>query len=199
MDFAKEQAEAALKIEAADAGLKPEEQKYKGSTTGRKLRGYVALWQKKWSDAEKYFEEVIFEHRDDLAAKNNIALALVEQDDPAKKQRAMVFAEGNYRDNNQNAEFMSTLGWVYFRLGRFDQADTSLALAMKVGGRNNPDTATYWAHCLDHRGRRWEAKEILDSVLKRDRHFSMRPQAQELYAKVKDVKNPEAAPTAKTP
>ena len=51
----------------------------------------------------------------DFGARNNLALALVEQDDPAKKQRALDYAEANYRDNKDNPDALSTLGWVYFR------------------------------------------------------------------------------------
>ena len=79
------------------------------------LRGLVALWQKDWAEAEKYFEKIILENPNDFVAKNNMALALVEQDDPAKKQRALAYAEGNYEHNNNNPDALSTLGWVYFR------------------------------------------------------------------------------------
>ena len=118
--FAKEQAEAALRIEASDP------KKYSGSNVGRMLRGLVALWEKDWPEAENYFQKVILENPNDFAARNNLALALVEQDDPAKQQRALAYAEANYRDNKNNPDALSTLGWVYFRRNEFDEAGGSL-------------------------------------------------------------------------
>ena len=91
----------------------------------------------------------------DFVARNNLALALVEQDDPAKKQRALAYAEANYRDNKNNPDALSTLGWVYFRRNEFDQAGLALEQAIKATGGNltNADTATYVAHILYHRSR----------------------------------------------
>ena len=68
-----------------------------------------------------------------------------------------------------------------------------------IDGTMDPDTATYVAHLLYHQDKKWQAKEILDTILKSDRAFSMRPEAEKLYEKVKDDKSPEAAPAAKTP
>jgi tetratricopeptide (TPR) repeat protein len=193
LDIVKEQAEAALRIEAANAKLKPEQRRYSGSHVGRALRGLVALWKKNWPEAEKDFECIILESPNDFGARNNIALVLVEQNDAAKKRRALDFAEANYRDNKNNADALSTLGWVYFRRGEFDQATLALDQAVKASGGNltNPDTITYVAHSLHHHHREWEAKALLEEILKSDRAFSMKPEAQKLYEKVKDAKKPE--------
>jgi len=195
LPFAKEQAEAALRIEAADA------KKFSGSNVGRMLRGLVALWEKDWLGAENYFQKIVLENPSDFVARNNIALALVEQDDPAKKQRALQYAEANYRDNKNNPDAMSTLGWVYFRRNEFDQAGLALDQAVKAtnGNLNNADTATYVAHILYHKEMKWQAKEILDNVLKNDRPFSMRPEALKLYEKVKDATRPAETTPAVAP
>ena len=103
--FAKEQAEAALRIEA-DADPK----KYGGSNVGHMLRGLVALWEKDWPEAEKHFEKVILADPNDFVARNNIALALVEQDDPAKKQRALDYAEANYQRQQEQPRRPVDLG-----------------------------------------------------------------------------------------
>ncbi len=201
LDFAKEQAEAAVKIEAADASLPLEKRRYDGSTVGRVLRGNVASWQKDWAEAEHYFEKVILDSPNDFVARNNMALALCEQDDAVKKQRALDYALGNYNANKNNPDALSTLGWVYFRLGKFDQARLAIEGAVKAtnGNISNADTATYLAYILYHIGQKYQAKEILESVLKSKKSFSMRPEAQQLYEKVRDAKLPEAAPAEKGP
>lgn len=195
IDLVKEQAEAALRIEAADAALAPDKRKYTGSNVGRMLRGLVALWEKDWSEAENYFQKVILESPNDFGARNNLALALVEQEDPQKKQRALAYAEANYRENNKSPDALSTLGWVYFRRNEFDQAGLALEQALKAtnGQLTNPDTATYVAHILYHQDRKYQAKQILDEILKSDHPFSMKPEALKLYEKVKDATPPAAA------
>jgi tetratricopeptide (TPR) repeat protein len=193
--FAKEQADAALRIESSDA------KKYSGSNVGRTLRGVVALWEKDWSTAENYFQKIIDASPTDFVARNIMALALVEQDDPQKKQLAQAYADANYKDNNQSPDALSTLGWVYFRRGEFDQAKLALGEAVKAtgGNLNNADTATYLAHILYQQDQKWQTKELLDNILKGDRPFSMRHEAEKLYEKVKDEKRPESAPATKTP
>ena len=185
LDLAKEQAEAALRIEAADPA------RYGESFVGRGLRGMAALWEKDWQTAEVNFQKIILQSPADFVARNNLALALVEQDDSAKKQRALDYAEANARDNQNNADALSTLGWVHFRRGEFDQAGSALEQAVKAaGGLVTPRMATYAAHVLHQRQQDWAAKNILENLLKIDRPFSMKPEAQRLYERVKDAKRP---------
>ena len=179
--FAKEQAEAALRIEASNAA------RYAGSSMGCILRGLVGLWEKDWAEAESCFQKVITESPTDFVARNNIALALVEQDNPAKKQRALDYAEANLRNKENNPDALSTLGWVHFRRNEFDQAGMFLDRAVKAAGGSlhDPDTAAYMAHLLHHRQQDREAGAILESILKNGRSFSMHPEALNLYEKVK--------------
>ena len=191
--FAKEQAEDALRIEGG--GLPPGAKKQSGSNVGHILRGLVALWEKDWVVAEENFQKVVEDSPLDFAARNNLALALVEQDDPAKKQRALEYAEANYRDHKDNPDALSTLGWVRFRRGEFDKAEAALNQSLKAaGGPTNTDTATYVAYVLDHQGKNRQAREILDDLLKTDRPFAMRPEARKLYEKLKSAGMAEIAP-----
>jgi tetratricopeptide (TPR) repeat protein len=210
LSLAKEQAEAALKIESDPryGG------RYRGSNLGHELRGLVALWEKDWATAEKNFEDVYRADPADVINRNNLALALVKQsDDPApidlaKRKRAYDLAYANYNDRAKvpealKPELLSTLAWVHFRRNEPAEADTAIKETIKaVGGLENakPDTLTYLALML-HRGEQdWNAKIILENILKSPRAFSMRSEALKLYDKVKDAKNPaEAAPAAKSP
>jgi len=189
IDYARDQAENALRIE--------KEKKLTSSLVGRMLRGLVALWEKDWKGAQNYFEQVTLEAPNDFVARNNLALALVEQDDADKKRRALEYAQNNYTSNKQSPDALSTLGWVYFRRNEFDQAGLALDQAVKAtnGQINNADTATYLAHILYHLDKKWQAKEILDNIFKSERPFSMKPEAKILWEKVKDATKPtEATP-----
>ena len=85
---------------------------------------------------------------------------------------------------------LSTLGWVYYRLGKFDLADKVFLMAVKAFEKAktpvDPDTITYAAHLLVQQGRDSEAKEVLQKLVKSDRKFPMRPEAMALFEKVKD-------------
>jgi tetratricopeptide (TPR) repeat protein len=201
--FAKEQAEAALRVEAADALLPPAVRKYSGSNLGHVLRGLAALWEKDWPEAEKDFQKVVDDspaEATDFIARNNLALALVEQDDQAKKQRALEYAEANVRDHKHDADAFSTLAWVRFRRNEFDDAQAAIEQSLKAngGGVNNADTATYQAHILHQQGKKQEASNILNRILISDRPFSMRPEAKKLYEKLRDADKADAAPDAET-
>jgi tetratricopeptide (TPR) repeat protein len=208
LDLAKEQAKEALRIERNSNSLR-------GSKLGHELSGLVALWDKDWAAAESNFEAVNQMDPNDFINKNNLALSLVEQNDQSKKNRALQLAEGNYRDASKSLDtvdprilaykpdILTTLAWVYFRRGEFDQAALTLDQASKaVGGLQyaSADAATYAAYMLHQKERDWDAKLILENVLKSERAFSMKPEALKLYQLVKDVKPPtQAAPAARTP
>src|SRR5208283_2361550 len=160
IDFAKEQANEALRIEEADAKLPPGEKKYAHSKVGHLLRGYVALWEKDWTEAESEFQKVIDDDPNDFIARNNIALALVEQDDPAKKNKALAYAEANYEDDNKSPDALTTLGWIYFRRNQFSLAKLALDQTAGAANENSPnaDNATGRAYVLYHQGKNWQAK-----------------------------------------
>ena len=84
------------------------------------LSGRVALWEKHWAEAEAFFKEVVSEEPNNFAARNYLAMALVEQNDPAKKSNAQKLAFKNYEADKQNVDAISTLCWVYYRNGDFN-------------------------------------------------------------------------------
>ncbi len=192
--LAKEQAKEALRIE------KDNPMKYPGSTAGRMLSGYVALWAKNWKEAEDYFSKLLYEAPNDFGIKNNLALALVEQDDPKKKNLALDYAKGNYDLNKDNVEAVSTLSWVCYRLEKYSDAALALDAVVKAtrGAVPNPDTKTYLAYVVFHNGAKYDAKRILESIVNSNRSFAMKPEAMKLYEQVKDEKAPEPKTTPTT-
>ena len=137
---------------------------------------------------------------------------VAEQTDPGKRKHALELAERNYTDVQKlpdrkrdalKPDVLSTLAWVHFRRSEFDEAGTILDLANKAAGgwqNASADTAAYMAIMYHHNERDWNAKMVLEKILRGNRAFSMRPAAFRLWDKVKDATNPaEAAPAAKTP
>ena len=161
------------------------------SLDGRMLRGVVALFLKEFKAAEEDFQVILEQYPKNFSAKNNLALALCEQKDDIKKSRSLDYATDNAQLNPKSSEALSTLGWVFFRLGRLNDAEEWLKRAAAASGGNlKPDTAYYYAQVAYDLGRKDEAKKLLDDVLKTDRPmFSMRQEARDLLEKI----NKEAA------
>jgi tetratricopeptide (TPR) repeat protein len=168
---AQTQAAAALQLDPTSLGAKI-------------LRGVVAIFQKDYTTAERYFELARLQSPRNFAAGNDLALALIEQDDKTKQLRALEYAESNVKLYQRNAEAASTYGWVLYRLGRFDEAEKWLQAAVS-SGQVSPDTAYYYARLLKERGRDAPAKQWLEGALKSTAPFAMRQEATALLEKLK--------------
>jgi len=159
------------------------------------LRGVVALFQKDYKAAEGYFESAHLMSPGSFAASNNLALALCEQTDEAKKRRALEYASNNARQfqRDQRApEALSTYGWVLYSIGRnekgdrnpnLDAAEQALRQAASSGNISS-DTAYYLAQVLFEKGNKDDARQLLEAALKSERPFSRRDDAQKLLNKI---------------
>jgi tetratricopeptide (TPR) repeat protein len=144
------------------------------------IRGLVALFQKDYRAAERYFEGAHLKSPGNFAAKNNLALALAEQKDEAKKRRALEFARDNIQQYQKTAnavESASTYGWVLYKLGQIDEADKALTAAVSTGQSFSPDTAYYMAVVASEKNRKEEAKNLLRAAVKNTSPFTMKQEA----------------------
>ncbi len=168
LEDAQNRAAAALRIDPA-------------SLDAKIVRGVVALFQKDYKAAEINFESAHLKEPDNFAAKNNLALALVEQKDMAKKHSALGYASDNmqrYQKTNNAVEAASTYGWVLYKLNQVDDADKTLQAAISASSGNpNPDTAYYAAVVASEKSRKEEAKTLLKYALKSTAPFTMKQEA----------------------
>jgi Flp pilus assembly protein TadD len=153
------------------------------------LRGVVALFQKEYETAERYFLSAKLESPSDVRASNNLALALCEQDE-AKKRRALEHAVYNARAFSQGryaTEVDSTYGWALYKNNRIAEADKVLRGLVR-SARVSDDTLYYAAQVAAERGRPQEAMQLLQRALDRKRPFTMRPEAEDLLMKLRELK-----------
>jgi tetratricopeptide (TPR) repeat protein len=146
------------------------------------IRGMVAFYQRNFKLAEDYFQRALLVKPNNFAAKNNLALALVEQKDEDKKQKALDYADTNVRlfgKSQQASEAYSTYGWVLYKMERYEDADRMLRQAMS-GGTFTADTAYYYARLLAKRGQDKEAIKLLENALGTKGPFANREEAQKL-------------------
>ena len=158
------------------------------SLDGRIVRGVIARVARDYATAEKFFNEAHVQSPGNFAASNSLALVLIESPDKAAQQRAVEMAEANaarYReDSPQQINAITSLAWVYYKLGRREDAEKILDQI----ARNNAltsDGAYYVAKLLADRGEKDRALAILEEVLTKEAVFATRPDASDLLAKLK--------------
>ncbi len=166
LDKATEEATAATKLDPK-------------SLEAKLFCGVVALFKKDYKSAETYFEQAHLQSPGNFAASNNLALALIEQDDENKRRRALEYATANARQNPRSTEALSTYGWVQYKLGNIDEADRVLQAATKTGALS-PDTAYYLAVVAAQKGRKDQAVQLLGAAMKATQPFSQRQEAEVL-------------------
>lgn len=146
------------------------------STDVQRLQGTIARLRKDYVTAEKHLEAVYRQFPADGQACNLLALVLAEQGDEAKSKRALQLATVNARQFPDSQEAVATLGWVYFKAGRAEDAEKALSVAA-LGRKVSSDVAYMCASVLMTRGRADDARRLLSSALEAPGIFLYRQEA----------------------
>ena len=174
IDEAKTLVEALFKL---DKKLNPQGE----SDNTKRLIGLVSLYRRDYATAERYFQDLVLKSPNDADATNGLALALCEQEDKAKIQRALEYAAANAQKHQNNREILSTFGWVCYKADRKQQA-LEVLKAASVGQQLTPNAALYLAKILTAEGQTDQAKNLLITVLESKQSFLMRAEAEQLLA-----------------
>lgn len=148
------------------------------SKEAKLLRGLIARYQKDPAAAERFFQSALDESPGDFQSANQLALVLAVQPEKEKKTRAQQLAEAGVRTYPTSAEAYSTLGWVYYQLGRLDDAEKALQTSIS-GGTATPETSYYLAHVMSDRGKLDAAKQLLNAAVQAKGNFLFRKEAQD--------------------
>jgi tetratricopeptide (TPR) repeat protein len=158
------------------------------SRDAKLILGLIARYEKDLPGAEKTFEEIYKLDPANFAAANQFVITLVDQEDESKKGRALAVAEANWKDHQATSAAptaAATLGWVYYRLGRSDDAQKMLNVALQAGrGNISGDTAYYVAKLYADNNKPEEAKKLLEDTLKGKGPFPYRAECQALLDQV---------------
>lgn len=159
------------------------------STDVQRLQGSIARLRKDYATAEQHLEAVYRKFPDDGQTLNLLALVLAEQSDEAKVMRALQLATVNARQFPDSLDALVTLGWVYFKAGRVEEAEKALSAAA-VGRQVSSDIAYMCARVLIARGRAEEARGLLGSALEAPGVFIYRQEAEEALQGLDAAKTP---------
>ena len=168
----------------ADAALKLDPK----SLEAKVVRGAIARVARDYATAEKFFNEAHVQSPGNFPASNSLALVLVETDDKDARQRALEMAEANvamHREGSPHqANALTTLAWVYYKLGRREDAEKILS-QVSQNNQLTTDGAYYVAKLLADRGEKDRARKILEDVLGNEAMFATRADAADLLASLK--------------
>ena len=149
------------------------------SASAKKLCATVALYLNDYATAEKMFEELLLANPLETQNANGLALALCEQDSSEKLQRALAYAIENVQKDQNNSEYLGTLGWVLYKANQIEQAANALKQSA-ASGQINAATAYYFARVAVKTGNIDEAKQLLNAAVKGGNQFAKRRDAVQL-------------------
>jgi tetratricopeptide (TPR) repeat protein len=144
----------------------------------RKLSGLAARQRKDLAQAELIFQAMVNDSPADAWARNQLALVLAEQNDPARRQRAVELAELSVRQNPKATDSLATLGTVYYRLGRLDDAE-KLLQTIVGSGQGSSDAAFILAQVHTDRGQTGSVVPLLKMAINAQGMFISRRDAQQ--------------------
>jgi tetratricopeptide (TPR) repeat protein len=170
VERAKGHAEAAAKLDPQSVAIK-------------EARGLIAWHRKDYPEAERLFQEIVVEAPANLGASCLWALALAEQPAAAKRRRALQLAESLARIDSSSGAVLTTLGWVYHKNGRSDDAERVLRAALQSGTASS-EAPYYLARVLSERGRDGEVGPLLKLCLRAPGRFAFRGEAREWLTKI---------------
>jgi tetratricopeptide (TPR) repeat protein len=158
------------------------------SLEGKVVRGAIARVARDYETARKFFNDAHVQSPGNFPASNSLALVLVEAEDKDSRQRALEMAEANtamHREGSPHqANALTTLAWVYYKLGRREDAEKILS-QITQNNQLTTDGAYYVAKLLVDRGEKDRARKILEEVLDNDAMFATRADAADLLAAIK--------------
>ena len=151
VDEAQDQAVAAAKLDPK-------------SVAARRVLGLAAQARKEPARSELIFQAMAAELPGDAWVRNQLALVLAEQGDEAKRRKALELAERGVRQSPNDAGALATLGTVYYRLRRLDEAE-KLLQAVVDSGQGSSDAAYILARVRAERGHAEAAPALLQAAL----------------------------------
>ncbi len=165
------------------------------SVDAKIARGTIARMNNDLKTAEQKLQEASMEAPGNLDASNQLALVLIDQDDPAKKARAEQIAQNNLKmtteGNRFSPEALTTAAWILYRQGRMAEAQAAMGRVLQTG-QLSQDGAYYLARILQDTNRIDDAVKLLQTAVDTPSPFAQRDKAAELLQEMKSKQRDQA-------
>ena len=119
------------------------------------MRGAMYERAKQWDLAEKEFRKALALDPDNASVLNYLGYMLADRD--VRVDEALKMINRALEQDPQNGAYLDSLGWVYFRMGKFAEAESSLRRAIERVSRD----ATVHDHLADVLARQGKLKEAV--------------------------------------
>jgi len=153
------------------------------SLEAQAMCGLIALYEKNYEQAEKYYEAILKEEPGNFYGLNGLALALCEQQDQTKVGMALAYAKRNAEANPQSIDALSTYAWALFKSGQIDQAENILK-NVQNSGVISAAGAYYFAEIKQRKGENEQAAILANAALSTKNNYPKKVAAQELLQKL---------------
>ncbi len=119
-----------------------------------------------WEACDSTYEKALRIDSENALVNNNYAYSLSERG--IKLDKALKMAEIAIKAEPLNSSYLDTIGWVYFKLGKYEKAKEYIEKAIKVGGESSVmlehlGDITYMLGNKDKAKQMWEKSFSLDS------------------------------------
>jgi tetratricopeptide (TPR) repeat protein len=96
------------------------------------LRGSTYERQKKYEKAEETFHKILVDHPDDAATLNYLGYMMADRGE--QLDTALGYIKKAVDIDPANSAYLDSLGWAYFKLGKYDLAEANLTKATQHMG-----------------------------------------------------------------
>jgi len=131
------------------------------------------------------YERAVVDHPENWIMNNNLAYLLSEQSSsPAELDKALELAKKAQLLDPENSAVLDTVGWIYYKMGKFAQAQAALA-TVAGGNQNNPVFQYHLGMVLAKMGKNEEAKERLKLAVSSKQPFGGKEEAEKTLKEMK--------------
>ncbi|MFQ6613440.1 MAG: tetratricopeptide repeat protein [Fidelibacterota bacterium] len=88
----------------------------------------------RWAESDHIYQQLIDSDSTDAQAFNNFAYSLAERNE--KLERALELADKANRLSPDTPAYLDTMGWIYFKIGQYDQARNYIQSSVELDSTN---------------------------------------------------------------
>jgi len=118
------------------------------------------------AESDSIYEKALEVDSTNALVNNNYAYSLSERG--LQLERALRMVKLAVKADSLNSSYLDTIGWVYFKLSKFDEAHYYIKKAIDQGGENNAVLLEHLGDVMFMQGEKDQAMQLWEKALKLD-------------------------------